>query len=176
MNNVKVAFLDKLRTKHFFCQREIVEALEWMVHDAISTAQEMKFSFKDFFTWTEEIFNEKLDFFVQCRLSMVLVPALLKMKIDIFMWNYFWKVKGNSFCNISRRPTIGKPQSFCDNDCFGSVEIPWTSNLGNRLVGSHRFFYAFFTLKLRKSTKFLTLSFNLDFHLRSSMSSLHLCS
>ena len=56
-----------------------------MVHDAISTAQEMKFSFKDFFTSTEEIFNEKLDFFVQCRLSMVLVPALLKMKIDIFM-------------------------------------------------------------------------------------------
>ena len=147
-----------------------------MVHDAISTAQEMKFSFKDFFILTEEIFNEKLDFFVQCSLSMVLVPALLKMKIDIFMWNYFWKVKGNSFCNISRRPTICKPQSFCDNDCFGSVEIPWTSNLGNRLVGSHRFFYAFFTLKLRNSTKFLTFSFNLDFHLCLSMSSLHLYS
>ena len=43
----------------------VVHSIAFLVHT--NTAQKMKFSIKDFITFTKEIFNGKLHFFVKCK-------------------------------------------------------------------------------------------------------------
>ena len=60
-----------------------------------ATLEKMKFSIKDFFTFTEEIVNGKLHFFVQCLFSLKILGAqvlwvkiLQNLKIIIYTHNF----------------------------------------------------------------------------------------